>query len=301
MDFYARDSIGRLAKRLRMSEDTLNYRIKRLEKLGVIKSYHIVPDTTKLGLVSYKVMLKYQNTTPSIEKGIIGYLETADEVGWLVKTEGHYDLMFIAWVKNEFTFDEFFSGFMNKFSKYFYLRDMVVLTENHACQRTYLSYKDVQKAEVSYKGEPKNLCDEVDFKVISILMANARSPTVEIAKKIGLTPEAISYRIRELKKKGVITAFRPRIDLNKINYFYYNVMFRLNKASAIPQLFSYAMQNPNVTYFVRYVGSYDMGFDIEVESPEKFRTILAELRERFGPAIFNYNYTLIYDEVKITY
>ena len=302
LDFHGRDPVSRIAKKLRMSEDTASYRIKRLEKAGVIKSYYLVPDTTKLGLVSYKIMLKYQNTNAEVEQEIVDYLKAADEVGWLVRTEGHYDVMFISWVKNEFLFDAFFMKFLDRFGQYFYLRDMVIITENHACRKAYLSSeRNARKDEVFYVGEPKNICDDTDLRIIDLLMKDARMQTTEIARRVGLTPEAIGYRLRQLRKRGVVVAFRPRIDLNRIGYYYYNVLFRLNKTSAIPRLFSYARQNPNVTYFVRYVGAYDVGFDIDAESPERFREILTEIRGLFASEINNYNYVLVYDEVKITY
>ena len=137
LDFHARDSMLEIAKKLRMGEDTLSYRIKRLERLGLITKYYLVPDTTKLGLVSYKIMLKYQNITPQVEKELLKHLAQAEEVGWIVKTDGYYDLMFISWVKNEFIFDSFLSKFLEQFSEFFYIRDMVIITENHACQRAY--------------------------------------------------------------------------------------------------------------------------------------------------------------------
>jgi len=302
LDFHARDSMLEIAKKLRMGEDTLSYRIKRLERLGLITKYYLVPDTTKLGLVSYKIMLKYQNITPQVEKELLKHLAQAEEVGWIVKTDGYYDLMFISWVKNEFIFDSFLSKFLEQFSEFFYIRDMVIITENHACQRAYLSSKkEIEKKEVYYAGEPKNLCDEKDRKIIGILMANAREPSVKMAQKLGLTPEAISYRIKKLKKIGAIGAFRPRIDLGKLGYQYYNVLFRLKKTSVIPKMFAFARQHPNVTYFVRYLGTYDIGFDIEVDSPAKFREVINDIVERFGYGIINYNHVLIYDELKITY
>ena len=302
LDFHARDSVTQIAKRLRISQDTLNYRIKRLEKLGIIKGYYIVPDTTKLGLVSYKVMLKYQNTTREVEQEIILYLVDAKEVGWAVKAEGYYDLMFMTWTKNEYFFDIFLSAFLDKFSAFLYLRDIVIITENHACSKSYLtSKKEKKKEEVFYRGEARNICDDIDEKIINILSRNARLSAIEIAQEVGLTAEGVSHRIKNLRKRGIITAFRPRIDLNKAGYLFYNVLFRLNKTSDITKFFSFARQHLNVTYFVRYVGIYDLGFDIEIQSPEEFRKLLSEIRKLFGSSLIYYNSVMIFDEVKITY
>ena len=301
LDFNAREPLNALAKKLRMKKETLAYRIRDLEKKGIITSYFIVPDSTKMGLVTFKVMLKYQNITSGIERKMMAELKAADEVGWLVKTDGAYDLIFICWVKNEFEFERFFTKFLDSYSKYFYLRDMLIITENHACRKSYLTSRDVEKEEVFYAGKPKNMCDETDLKIINILTKNARESNVNIAKKIGLTPEAVGYRIKQLVKKGVIAKFRPRINLGKLGYYFYNVMFKLRSTSAIPEIFAYAGERKNISYYARYLGGYDIGFDLEVENPEKFREILDEIREKFGRYIINYDYVHIYEEVKITY
>ncbi len=301
LDFHARGSFAALARKLKMREETFHYRVKQMEKKGLITGYYIVPDSAKMGKVSYKIMLKYQNVDAPKEKEFLSYLIETKEAGWVVKTEGYYDLMFMVWVGNENEFDLFFTKFLERYSSFFYLRDVIIVIEHHACRRAYLSHTGGKKEEVSYSGEARNICDETDLKIIELLTKNSRMPAVEIAPLVGLTAEAVGYRIKELKRNGVILAFRPRINLNKIGHYFYNILFRLNRMSSIPKFFTFARQNPNVVYFVRYVGMYDLGFDLEVESPEEFRKIVDELRGLFGQYIINYNYVLIYDELKITY
>ncbi len=301
LDFHAREPLSAIGKRLRMRKETLAYHIRRLRDAGILKSYYVVPDTTKMGLTSYKVMIRYQNISLETERKMLEELVAAKEVGWAVKCEGAYDLLLICWVRRAFEFESFFAKLMDSYSQYFYLRDIVIVTENHARRRTYLSSKEAGNEEVSYSGEPKNVCDETDLVIIEELKKDAGETNVAIAKKAGLTPEAVAYRIRQLVKRGVIAAFRPRIDLKKLGYYYYNVMFRLHSTSAIPKIFAYLQERRNVTYYTRYLGFYDMGIDVEIESPEKFRELLNELREKFGKHIINYDHVLIYDELKISY
>lgn len=301
LDFHAREPLSVIGKRLRMRKETLAYHIRRLKEDGILKSFYIVPDTTKLGLTSYKVMLKYQNIDLETERKMLVELAAAKEVGWLAKCEGAYDLLIICWVKGAFEFERFFAKFMDTYSQHVYLRDVVIVTENHACRRTYLSQKETEHEKVFYKGEAKDVCDETDLKIIDMLKVDAGITNVVLGEAVGLTPEAVAYRIKQLVKKGVIAAFRPRIDLKNLGYYYYNVTFRLRSTSAIPKIFAYLGNRRNVTYYTRYIGNYDMGIDVEIESPEKFRALLDEFREKFGEQIVNYDYVLIYNELKISY
>ncbi|MCK4319890.1 winged helix-turn-helix transcriptional regulator [Candidatus Micrarchaeota archaeon] len=303
LDFHAREPVTRLAKRLRMSKDVLNYRIKRLEEKGIIEGYHVVPDPTKMGNVTYKLLVKYQSMTKEVEEEMLEYLIKSKETGWVAKTEGAYDLLIIFWLPNEVVFDEFLTKFLERYGRYFYLRDMIVITAIHTFRRDYLSPKTPEKREeVFYRGSAKNICDEIDFRILDILQRkNARASNIKIGKAVGLTPEAVRYRIKELRKRGVICTFRPKIALEKIGYYYYNVMFSLKDMGVLKKIYSYALGNQNITFYVRYLGKYDLGLDIETESPERLREILEEVRALFGKAIVNYDVVRIYEELKVTY
>jgi DNA-binding Lrp family transcriptional regulator len=300
LDFNARITDSRLAKVTRLSKDSVRYRIRALEEKGVIKKYFIVPNTPLLGLISIKVMVKYLKTSPETEEAILSYLQAREEVGWLVETDGAFDLVFIVWAKSVFEFEGFYDAFLSKFNDYFFERKMVVLTENHACNKKYLAPSRAVK-EVFYRGE--NLCtvDTTDTKIIGMLKENARAGYVEIGRAVGLTPEAASYRVKRLVKGGIIQAFRAMIDLEKIGLLYYNVLLRLRTTTVLPQIFAFCKEHRNITYFAKYVGEYDIGIDIEVRNPAEFRAVMKEIRQKFGESLLTYDYVRIYRELKISY
>jgi Lrp/AsnC family transcriptional regulator, leucine-responsive regulatory protein len=54
--------------------------------------------------------------------------------------------------------------------------------------------------------------DATDRKILRILQANARTPNVDIARRVRLAPSAILERIRKLERRGVIRGYEARID-----------------------------------------------------------------------------------------
>ena len=300
LDFNARISENKLAKKIGLSKDTVRYRTKNLEKQGIIKKYFIVPNTPQLGLISVKVMIKYLKTNQEIEETFLSYLQRKKEVGWLVETDGAFDLVFIVWVKTISEFEKFYNEFLDKFNEYFFERKIVILTENHACNKKYLM-EEKEVKEVFYKGENVCTVDKSDLEIIEILKENARIGTVELSKLIGLTPETASYRIKRLIKKNTIQAFRAMIDLEKIGYSYYNVLLKLKTTYSIPKIFAFCKEHKNITYFTKYVGEYDMGIDLEVRNPTEFRSLIKEIRQKFGESLLTYDYVHIYKELKISY
>ena len=83
-------SISRIAKNLNLSSDVVNYRIKKLTKMGVVQGFRAGIDFSKLGYRLYKVdiVLKdYKNITQ-----IMKYLEENQNFVARDMTLGHVDL-----------------------------------------------------------------------------------------------------------------------------------------------------------------------------------------------------------------
>jgi Lrp/AsnC family leucine-responsive transcriptional regulator len=57
---------------------------------------------------------------------------------------------------------------------------------------------------------PKKI-DDVDRKILRMLQKDGRISLTEMARRIGLTKVAVSYRVRRLKKSGVIEGFNAKI------------------------------------------------------------------------------------------
>ena len=54
--------------------------------------------------------------------------------------------------------------------------------------------------------------DEVDRKILSILHRNAVTPKAEIARQVALAASAVSERIKQLEKSGIIQKYETRLN-----------------------------------------------------------------------------------------
>ncbi len=57
LDCNSRQTIQQLAKKIGLSKDAVNYRINKLIRNGIIKSFNAVIDTGKLGFISFRLFL----------------------------------------------------------------------------------------------------------------------------------------------------------------------------------------------------------------------------------------------------
>jgi len=58
--------------------------------------------------------------------------------------------------------------------------------------------------------------DKINFKIIRALSEDARISFSKLAKKVHLSAPAVAERVRKLEELGVITAYRPIVNLEKL-------------------------------------------------------------------------------------
>ncbi|UCC44142.1 MAG: Lrp/AsnC family transcriptional regulator [Candidatus Zixiibacteriota bacterium] len=58
--------------------------------------------------------------------------------------------------------------------------------------------------------------DAIDEQILKIIQTDARIPNVDIARKIGFAPSAISERLRKLVRKGIIERFEARLNADAL-------------------------------------------------------------------------------------
>ena len=59
--------------------------------------------------------------------------------------------------------------------------------------------------------------DRTDRKILGLLQADGRLPTVDLAERIGLSPTATTERVKRLTREGFITGFGARLDPDKLD------------------------------------------------------------------------------------
>ena len=58
--------------------------------------------------------------------------------------------------------------------------------------------------------------DRTDRRILSLLQAEGRISTVDLAERIGLSPTSTSERVRRLQRDGFVTGFRAVLDPRRL-------------------------------------------------------------------------------------
>ena len=302
LDRGCRQSNSGIARRLRTSKSVVGYRIRNLEKSGIIRGYYAIIDTYKLGYSSYRAYLKLQYAGPEKQKEIMDYLVAAPSVWWAGSIEGHFNMAVLVWAKSQKEFVDFWTDFNSKFRDYVGESSISIY---HGLEQYWLPFaKELLKRnavpDAIGVGELVEI-DKTDAKLLKMIAANARAPLLGLSAGLNLTPAAVRYRLRQLMKKKVIVAFRVNVAMDTLGYTLYKASFNLKSMAAYPQMLQYARQTPNIYYVDKSIGWADCEIEIYAHSPAEFYETLAKMRARFADSIRDFDFFAFSKITKLLY
>ncbi|MBT6955719.1 Lrp/AsnC family transcriptional regulator, partial [archaeon] len=90
--------------------------------------------------------------------------------------------------------------------------------------------------------------DLKDRKILSELDKDCRQPNSTIAKKVGLSTEVVSYRIKRLEQEKIITQYQVALNLSKLGVIQFRVLlsFQHITSGELEKKISKLKENKNV-------------------------------------------------------
>lgn len=292
----ARSGLSGLGRKARLSKAAAAQRVSRLEKEGFIAGYYALVDASALGFTSIRAYVKFSGSSPEKEKKFFASLARDKRVWWLGRIQGEWDAGFVLWVRSLKEFRDFWlslsrahRGIMGRWSVAPYLKLRVYSMDFLAAA------SGAGRACAATGGEKEAETDAKDRRILEALSINSRAPLVEIARQSGVSPMVAKYRIRELKKKGVIKGFRAAINTSLLGYSLYKIDFSLADLSRLQELRQFLESFPGLAYIDETLGA-DLEADVYLRNQMELESLLSKVKARFGPAIREYGY-LVYTQV----
>ncbi|MDD5191980.1 MAG: winged helix-turn-helix transcriptional regulator [Candidatus Nanoarchaeia archaeon] len=303
LDLDSRQSFNQIGKKVRLSKEVVQYRIRQLEKKGVVKGYQTLVDVSKLGYISGRFFLKLREDTPEQEGKIIEYYKKHKKFWWVDQISGGFrDLGLACWIKDIYELYDIKEDLVDRFGKYINDLNISSYCKFYIYNRKYLGDSKERNRLVKVLFFPELVeFDEKDLKILRLIAGNARMNLVEISKKTGISVTNINYRIKKMIENGIIKGFKVLLDLNKIGYYWYKIEVQLSDLSVKKQMFAYFENHPNIVYAYETLSDNDIELELEVDSYEKFREVLEDIRKVFGRSIKKYYYFLWYKEHKFLF
>ena len=299
IELYARIPISELARKTRTSRTVAEYRLKQLEKRGIIRGYYCLLDPSKFGLTVWKLWVSLRPTSSEERKQFFSYVQMHPQVWWYAECAGIYDAVICVLAKTPHEFNTFFNMLQDRYGKM--ITDSAVLInvsfEYHT--RGFLLDVPSKLIESAFQERPsiKMLAND-SLEILGLLSLNSRSGYAELSKKTKKNAKTIKKMIQELKKSGVIVYFRPSIDITKIGYENYKVLLYLHnpRGGIIPSVVHWCREQKNITAIIFCVGPWQLELEVEIDSFKNLCTMLTKLKDKFPDIIKNYEVLLITKE-----
>ena len=118
-----------------------------------------------------------------------------------------------------------------------------------------------------------------EFRLLYEMDSNCRKPFSAIGKKIRMSQQLISYKVKSMAKEGIIKGNYPLIDYSRFGYLDFMVFFRANYVSEknFAELIERMKKHDSITQLIECDGKYDILATFAAKNPSAFNKTLRKL------------------------
>jgi Lrp/AsnC family transcriptional regulator for asnA, asnC and gidA len=303
LEFEGRANCSTIAKKIQISKQAVEYRIKKLMQKQIISGYFVVINIAELGYTGFRIALKLHNVSAEQEKEILNQLRKQQSLGWLFSLGGTWDIALTLYAKDVIAFEQESKRLMYQLNPYISKKNISVITTIHIFPNKFLfPSKDIRKMIVGGSLQNKDI-DAIDYSILQELTQNARISALKISEKINQHVKTVSYRIKKLEKEGIIIGYRTNINTNILGYEHYKIFLFLTKMNEKTErkLVTTLTMHSQVVYLTTAIGIADLEFEIKVKNVEEMYKFMELLREEFKENISDYDTLLVRKEELINF
>jgi Lrp/AsnC family leucine-responsive transcriptional regulator len=129
------------------------------------------------------------------------------------------------------------------------------------------------------KHDDSGQLDELDRKLISAVVRNARQSIVSLADEIGLSKSPTQMRLRRLEKSGHIRGYTAQIDHEKLglgHIAFVQVSLSDTRTDALLAFNQAVQATPEITQCHMIAGNFDYLLMVRTQNIAEYRRVLGE-------------------------
>ncbi|EGX57252.1 AsnC family transcriptional regulator [Streptomyces zinciresistens K42] len=121
--------------------------------------------------------------------------------------------------------------------------------------------------------------DELDRKIVTALVANARTSFAEIGASVGLSATAVKRRVDRMRETGVITGFTATVKPQALGWRTEAYVEVYCEGAAPPRRLAEVVRNhPEITAAMTVTGGADALLHVRARDVEHFEEVLERIR-----------------------
>ena len=302
LSLNGRESLTRLAQKLGLSKQRLSYRLRALQRRGVLTGFFAIPNIFRLGFDHFRVFVRFQRLTEAGEKELLDHLLTRSDVSWLTQLDGDFDLEFVVWAQGVPAFESAYDDILGQFGPLFQEKYFSLATRIEFRPWRFLSAGAVAPGEgVALESRPGPIAiDAIDRRLLAELSRNGRLSLAALAARCRISPASAAQRLRALRRSGAVAGFGAKIDHVLLGRVYRKVFLRLERPAGAPldRLCAWLRACPEVIFLVKTVGGYDLEVELMTGPGAEFLAFMRRLRTEFAAEIAAFRSVIVLRELK---
>ncbi|MDD5191885.1 MAG: Lrp/AsnC family transcriptional regulator [Candidatus Nanoarchaeia archaeon] len=297
----ARIPLTQLSKKVALSRDAVDYRIKNYEKSGLIQGYRTIINVAEFGYNNYHLFIKLNNPSEEIEKRILSRLIKHDFIRAILKFSGGFDFEIAIIAKDLEELDKRIENITRDCSGFVQDYEILTFSKFYASRTLPKSFSNIIEDLEIKKKQYK--IDKKDIEILKLISENALLPLYEIGNKIKLSADAISYRIKKMRESKIINKFIPVVDYSLLGYNVFVVLFDINSLNEErgKKLGEFFIHDNNTIWAVKTIGKFNVLVYFLVKNIDDLQKSISKLRSMFPGEVRNHNVLIAYEEYKFTY
>lgn len=293
LDMNSRISLSELSKKVNLSRQGVEYRIKQLKKKQIIYGELTIFDLGIIGYNYYRVVFRLKETTKEDKENFINFIETNNKVFWLGEIGGNWDIIVNFASRDHYEFNNLFENLVSKFGKFILDYEVLTYVNIYDLSREFiLEEKNQVRKEFFHEMKLKKNynIDNLDLEIIKIIGTNATISYVELGNQLNVSANTIKNRIKNMEKNKLILGYRTFINPTSIHRVPYMLFLEITKLNLEreKELYHFLRSIDCVTFIVKHIGRWRIGMEIEATSVEHFQEIFVKIRGEFSDLISNY-------------
>lgn len=142
--------------------------------------------------------------------------------------------------------------------------------------------------------------DDKDYLLLDLLSQGSRKGIGRLAKELKLHKNSVLYRIKRLKKMGIINRFSFMVKIPSIGKETHVVFFRLRVNEEEKKVvYDYLRNHPSTLWVARISGKWNALVELICEDIATFNDELAKITDHLGNKVSDYESVLMYRPYKI--
>ena len=297
LDKNPRATLTKLSKKLRTSQQVVDYRIKRLKE-KTITQFGTVLNLRALDKKPYRVFFTFNSNINYSDEKILDYFKSKEGIYSAARIGGKYDFQILVLSDSFNEYEKFINDIHDKFPGIIRGYDSC-----YAIDHCIYKYKFMSKdySEMKYGSNEKMIqIDETDRLILSEIKNNCRYSSVTLGNKIGITYKTVLNRIKNLEKNKIILGYRVKCKFPDKMLFLVLFTYKNYSQQKEKEVLRYIKENDQITSSSRLFGKWNLLLYAYVDDNKQLQKTLMEIRDKFE-VLNNFEILPVFERIPVNF